>query len=177
MRNKTIAIISTTLLVGCVNVPKQTGSTVEQRLDSQGRVLSETRTESAATASDRTIELTRRACLADQAANFQKLDSGTAQVAVAAIQALSDRDPCAASTNSNDVVVAANQERTKQINTLTSGIPIIGGAYVAGEAVKNRDANVVNQPAPLIVDPTIVTTPAAEVVVVEPFIVNPVFVP
>ena len=132
-----------------------------------------------ATASDRTIELTRRACLADQAANFQKLDSGTAQVAVAAIQALSDRDPCAASTNSNDVVVAANQERTKQINTLTSGIPIIGGAYVAGEAVKNRDANVVNQPAPLIVEQPevrVITTPAPEVVVVEPFLVNPVIV-
>lgn len=174
---KYLILISIALLQACVAVPKQTASEVTQHLDSRGQVISETRVESAATASDRNIELTRRECLAAQSNNFQTLSGETAQVAIAAINALNPRDPCAASTNSNDVVISANQERTKQVGIFSKGIPILGGAYVAGEAVQNRDATVVTQPAPLVVDPTVVTTPAPEVIVVEPFVVDPVFVP
>lgn len=176
---KYITLLLATLLTACVVVPKQEPTTVTQQLDSQGNVMSETRTESAATSSDRNIELTRRECLAAQSANFANLDDDTAQVAIAAINALNPNDPCRASTNSNDVIIAANQERTKQTKVFSGGIPIIGGAYVAGEAVQNRDANVVNQPAPLIVEQPevrVITTPAPEVVVVEPFLVNPVIV-
>lgn len=176
---KYFTLLTITFLTACVIVPKQEPSTVTTQLDSQGNVMSEVRTESAATSSDRNIELTRRECLAGQNANFASLDDDTAQVAVAAINALNPNDPCRASTNSNDVVIAANEQRTNQTRAFTGGIPLIGGAYVAGKAVGSRDATVVTQPAPLIVEQpaaTVITTPSPEVIVVEPFLVNPVIV-
>ena len=179
---KYLIILTAAILQACVIIPKGEPTKVTQQLDSNGRVMSETRTESASVASDREIELTRRNCMAAEGVRLGAVQDATAQVALAAIRALQVSDPCAPSTNSNDVVIAANVQRTQQVGTLTGVLPVLGGAAAAAiigkAAVENRDATVVTQPAPLIVEqpaPVLVEVPG-EVVVVEPFIVNPVIV-
>lgn len=179
---KYLIILTVALLQACVNVPKQEPTKITQQLDSSGRVMSETRVESASVASDREIELTRRNCMAAESVRYGAVQDATAQVALEAIRALRPTDPCAASTNSNDVTIAANEQRTQQVGTLAGIIPlaggIAGGAYVGGEVAKNRDATVVTQPAPLVVEqpePILVEVPG-EPVVIEPFIVNPVVI-
>lgn len=175
---KTIILILTAALTACVIVPKQEPTKVTQQLDSNGRVMSETRIESASVASDREIETTRRNCMSAESVRYGAVQDATAQVALEAIRALRPNDPCAPSTNSNDVTIAANEQRTQQVGKLTSVLPVLGGAAAAAivgkAAVENRDATVVTQPSPLIVEqpePILVEVPS-EPVIVEPFIVT-----
>jgi len=178
---KYLIILTIAILQACVIIPKGEPTKITQQLDSSGRVMSETRVESASVASDREIELTRRNCMAAEGVRLGAVQDATAQVALAAIRALQISDPCAPSTNSNDVVISANVQRTQQVGTLTGVLPVIGGAAAAAiigkAAVENRDATVVTQPAPLIVDPVVIEATPAEIIVVEPFVVDPVFVP
>jgi sulfate adenylyltransferase subunit 1 (EFTu-like GTPase family) len=172
---KYITLLSVALLTACVIVPKQESTQITQQLDSKGNLISETRTESASVATDREIEITRRDCIASEESRYSGTEDATAIVAIAAINALRVSDPCAAGTNSNDVVIAANEQRTRQIGSVTGVLPVLGSAVAAAvvgkAAVESRDATVVTQPAPLVVNPEIVTTPAPEVVVIEPFVV------
>jgi len=177
---KYLIILTIALLQACVIVPKQEPTKITQQLDSTGRVMSETRVESASVASDREIELTRRNCMASESVRYGAVEDATAQVALAAIRALQDTDPCAPSTNSNDVTIAANEQRTQQVRTLTGVLPVLGGAAAAAvvgkAAVENRDATVVTQPEPLVVRPEVVEPAPPEVVVIEPFVVEPTIV-
>lgn len=169
-------IICFLMLSGCVNLPDQTQTEVEITRDSFGNVLSEIRREPASVVTDRNIELTIRECIAAENARYQDVTNATAQVALEAIRALRNHNPCDGSTNTNDVIISANNVRSEQLKSVVGTLPIIGGSAAAiavgTSAVENRDATIVNQPDPLIIsapEPLIVRPEPP--IIVEPFIV------
>lgn len=106
-------------------------------------------------------------------AMFNRLDSGDVAL-VAAIEGLkNERTP----TTYNDVQINGQNQTTEIVKVATGGLidlgKVGGAAFVAGKAVENRDATVVEQAAPVVVQPEVVQIPTQ---IVEPTVVNPIVI-
>ena len=115
-------------------------------------------------------EDTNRAYYQMKTAMFQRAEPGDI-VGLSAVEGLKNEKI----TTANDVDINKQNSFERMVSNILSGVGDIATkgvfGYVGGKAVENRDAQVVNQPAPLVLEqpePIIVEQP----VIQEPFIVE-----